>query len=300
MEMIEHQLKCVFCFGISNRSHVSVIEWKLKDCVAVHKILRTVIKDNDVVTSNYDVAVSTAVPRLDYIVVEASTAAQACVDMFRNNNLGIDLLAEISQSPRTLLEVDAALKAKQLKTVDEYLKTRPQAASFLSELKQKLLLSPSEAARDGTRYNVPLMNYLVLYVGIQLQARTPHGQLMASNASLAIFMVGAALDIFQALFLELDTEGRYLFLNVVANQLRYPNNHTHYFSFILIYLFSESNQLVGADRVHCCILGGFWDVFVLYLNLSLTTNVYNLDIIWHEFEIADGCASRKNAKGSSF
>ncbi|KAK1408886.1 hypothetical protein QVD17_41009 [Tagetes erecta] len=169
-------------------------------------------------------------------------------------NLKIDLLAEISQSPRILSEVDAALKAKQLKTdVDEYLKTRPQTASFFSELKQKLLLSPSEAARAGTRYNVPLMNSLVLYVGIQdiqqLQARTPHGQSMASNASLAIFMAGAALDIFQALILELDTEGRYLFLNAVANQLRYPNNHTHYFSFILLYLFSESNQEAIQEQI---------------------------------------------------
>lgn len=55
--------------------------------------------------------------------------------------------------------------------------------------------------------------------------------------------MGAALDIFQLLITELDTEGRYLFLNAVANQLRYPNNHTHYFSFILLYLFAESNQV---------------------------------------------------------
>ncbi|KVH89220.1 CCR4-Not complex component, Not1, C-terminal [Cynara cardunculus var. scolymus] len=158
------------------------------------------------------------------------------------------------QSPRILSEVDAALKAKQMKSdVDEYLKTRPQGTSFLSELKQKLLLSPNEAARAGTRYNVPLMNSLVLYVGMQaiqqLQARTPHGQSMASNASLAIFLVGAALDIFQTLILELETEGRYLFLNAVANQLRYPNNHTHYFSFILLYLFSESNQEAIQEQI---------------------------------------------------
>ncbi|KAL4562855.1 hypothetical protein LXL04_026886 [Taraxacum kok-saghyz] len=169
-------------------------------------------------------------------------------------NLKIDLLAEISQSPRILSEVDAALKAKQLKNdLDEYLKTRPQGTSFLSELRQKLLLSPTEAARAGTRYNVPLMNSLVLYVGMQaiqqLQARTPHGQSMASNASLAIFLVGAALDIFQMLIVELETEGRYLFLNAVANQLRYPNNHTHYFSFILLYLFSESNQEAIQEQI---------------------------------------------------
>lgn len=41
-------------------------------------------------------------------------------------------------------------------------------SSFLSELKQKLLLPPSEAASAGTRYNVPLINSLVLYVGMQV------------------------------------------------------------------------------------------------------------------------------------
>ncbi len=58
------------------------------------------------------------------------------------------------------------------------------------------------------------------------------------------------MDIFQHLVLELDTEGRYLFLNAVANQLRYPNNHTHYFSCVLLYLFAEAN-LVSSPLPHC-------------------------------------------------
>lgn len=231
------------------------------------------------------------------------------------------------------------------------LQTRQQGSSFLADLKQKLLLPPSEAASAGTRYNVPLINSLVLYVGMQvlgslpskplfylwlsladagillstsfivwnmsmkwlevghhllplffsvgvllivhsaqcyrvsilgcpfsflwllnfkdanvfvygskawvctltlttvvqaiqqLQARSPHAQSTANTVTLAVFLVGAALDIFQTLIVELDTEGRYLFLNAVANQLRYPNTHTHYFSFVLLYLFAESTQV---------------------------------------------------------
>ncbi|KAL2477889.1 transcription regulator [Forsythia ovata] len=167
-------------------------------------------------------------------------------------NLKIDLLAEINQAPHILSEVDAALKAKQIKgDVDEYLKTRQQGSLFLSELKQKLLLSPSDAAHAGTRYNVPLINSLVLYVGMQaiqqLQARAPqHSQ---SIASMTLFLVSAALDIFQTMIMDLDTEGRYLFLNAVANQLRYPNNHTHYFSFILLYLFAETNQEIIQEQI---------------------------------------------------
>ena len=52
-----------------------------------------------------------------------------------------------------------------------------------------------------------------------------------------------AMDIFQRMANDLDTEGRYLFLNALANQLRYPNNHTHYFSCILLYLFSEAKKV---------------------------------------------------------
>ncbi|GAB2271046.1 hypothetical protein Dimus_005896 [Dionaea muscipula] len=165
-------------------------------------------------------------------------------------NLKIDLLVEMTQPPRILSEVDAALKAKQMKAdVDEHLKTRQQGSSFLSDLKQRLLLSPSEASKAGTRYNVPLINSLVLYVGMQaiqqLQPRNPPQAQVVSSS----LLVDTALDIFHTLIIEMDTEGRYLFLNAVANQLRYPNNHTHYFSFILLYLFSETNQEIIQEQI---------------------------------------------------
>ncbi|KAA8539793.1 hypothetical protein F0562_026485 [Nyssa sinensis] len=169
-------------------------------------------------------------------------------------NLKIDLLAEINQSPRIFSEVDAALKAKQMKSeVDEYLKARHQG-SFLSELKQRLLLAQNEAAQAGTRYNVPLINSLVLYVGMQtiqlLQTKTPPplAPQMAHNSSLE-YLMGAAMDIFQTLIVDLDTEGRYLFLNAIANQLRYPNNHTHFFSYVFLSLFGEANQEIIQEQI---------------------------------------------------
>ncbi|PIA50222.1 hypothetical protein AQUCO_01300751v1 [Aquilegia coerulea] len=171
-------------------------------------------------------------------------------------NLKIDLLAEISQSPSIFSEVDAALKAKQMKVdIDEYLKTRQQGSPFLAEMKQRLLLSQVEASQAGTSYNVPLINSLVLYVGMQaiqqLQTKTSpsNASEMTHTAPMDIFLVGAAMDIFKKLIAELDTEGRYLFLNAVANQLRYPNNHTHYFSFVLLYLFAEANQETIQEQI---------------------------------------------------
>ncbi|KAF3523583.1 hypothetical protein F2Q69_00048859 [Brassica cretica] len=158
-------------------------------------------------------------------------------------NLKIDLLPEIVEAPCILSEVDAALKANQMKNdVEEYLTSRQHDTTFLSELKLKLLVSSSEASSAGTRYNVPLINSLVLYTGIQaIQQLQQAGETGAQNV--------VALHMFKYLSVELDTEGRYLFLNAIANQLRYPNNHTHYFSFIMLYLFLESDQVVIQEQI---------------------------------------------------
>ncbi|AAC24379.1 Similar to yeast general negative regulator of transcription subunit 1 [Arabidopsis thaliana] len=157
-------------------------------------------------------------------------------------NLKIDLLPEIVEAPCILSEVDAALKAKQMKNdVDEYLTSRQQNSTFLSELKTKLLLSSSEASSAGTRYSVPLINSLVLYTGMQAIQQLQAGETQAQNV--------VALQMFKYLSMELDTEGRYLFLNAIANQLRYPNNHTHYFSFIMLYLFFESDQEIIQEQI---------------------------------------------------
>lgn len=39
--------------------------------------------------AKYDVAVSTSCGGLDYIVVETTAAAQACVELLRRDNLGV-------------------------------------------------------------------------------------------------------------------------------------------------------------------------------------------------------------------
>jgi CCR4-NOT transcription complex subunit 1 len=47
------------------------------------------------------------------------------------------------------------------------LQARPEG-SFLADLRQKLLLPQNEVSQAGTRYNVPLINSLVLYIGMQV------------------------------------------------------------------------------------------------------------------------------------
>lgn len=158
-------------------------------------------------------------------------------------NLKVDLLPEITQSPRVITgEADAAFRASQLRTdLDAYLKTR-SSPNFVATLRARITLDARAAERAGTAYNVPLLNAVVLYVGVQAIAAN------RKDASSPITH-SAPMEVFQRLAAELDTEGRYLFLNAVANQLRYPNCHTHYFSCVLLYLFAEAGSEVVQEQI---------------------------------------------------
>ncbi|XP_076649788.1 CCR4-NOT transcription complex subunit 1 isoform X4 [Halictus rubicundus] len=157
-------------------------------------------------------------------------------------NLKVDMLPEIAHAPRVLTNFASMIQPLSFKKeLDSYLKARAPV-TFLSELRSNLQVS-QEA---GVRYNSQLMNALVLYVGTQAIAfirskgHTPNMSTIAHSAH---------MDIFQNLAVDLDTEGRYLFLNAIANQLRYPNSHTHYFSCTLLYLFAEANTEAIQEQI---------------------------------------------------
>jgi CCR4-NOT transcription complex subunit 1 len=122
-------------------------------------------------------------------------------------NLKVDLLPEISQSPRVLSDYASALVANNLKTdIDNYLKSR-SPISFPSDLKQKLMLDSNnqpEILSTGSKYNVPVINALVLYVGIQAISQL-HNK---SNQGTNTLTHSAPMDIFQQLLIDLDSEGK--------------------------------------------------------------------------------------------
>ena len=143
-------------------------------------------------------------------------------------NLKVDLLPEISQPPRIRSSASAALAASGLQTeLDSFLQTRAPY-SWLIELHTRLV-GPDGAHRAG------VINALVLHVGAYAIA-TITSSAAQQPAGVAH---SAPMDIFLQLTSDLNPEGRYVYLNAIANQLRYPNNHTHYFSCVLLYLFSE-------------------------------------------------------------
>lgn len=144
-----------------------------------------------------------------------------------SRNFKIDQLPEISQSPLILSNVVAPLLSFK-NDLDGYLRNQ-QPTGFLTVMISHLCQG------DKNKLDVPKVNSLVLYVGMQGLARLQNDQI-ASNLGRS-----PEMEVFQKL-MELDYYGRYISLNAIANHLRYPSSHTHYFSCVILYLFNESKS----------------------------------------------------------
>lgn len=154
-------------------------------------------------------------------------------------NLKIDQLPEMAQPPKIEnLQVNLIQSASFRDDLDNYLRTKTPAnfpstliAHLRDQSQNQMVIMSTRGSVGSNSINVPLLNALVLYLGRLAIAAIPR--------SISMNSISATLhmEIFQYLATNLDTEGRYLFLNAIANQLRYPNSHTHYFSCALLYLF---------------------------------------------------------------
>jgi CCR4-NOT transcription complex subunit 1 len=162
-----------------------------------------------------------------------------CPDPFKVN-IKIDMLNDISIPPTISFHYSMNIQPGKFKfNLDSYLRTR-SPVTFLSELRSYL----QHGSDPGSHYNIRMLNALVLYVATQALATLNNKQPLMSSITHT-----AHMDIFQNLAVDLDTEGRYLFLNAMANHLRYPNTHTHYFSYTILYLFAEANSEALQEQI---------------------------------------------------
>jgi CCR4-NOT transcription complex subunit 1 len=165
-------------------------------------------------------------------------------------NLKVDLLPEISQPPRGIPAAEKLLPRPVKALVDSMLASlaapaqqqrpagqQPPAASLPAGSMQQLLGMLQQQAPEGgangaqpLRYHLPLLAGLVLYVAA------------AGQPGASVQPGSPALELLGRLIAELEPQGRYLLLNAVANQLRYPNAHTHYFSCVLLALFQGASR----------------------------------------------------------
>jgi len=209
------------------------------------RVLLVLLHDFPEFLCDYHLSFCDAIPpsciQLRNLVLSAFPRTMRLPDPF-TPNLKVDLLPEISQPPRILSNYQSALNHNMLRQdIDSYLKTRAPVTALM-ELPNKLRLSGGEYGPNGCAYNIPAMNALVVYVGTQAIAQL-------QNKTTVSITHSTPMDIFQQLANNLDPQGRYFFLNTIANQLRYPNNHTHYFSCVLLYLFAEASSEFVKEQI---------------------------------------------------
>ncbi|KAJ3103919.1 hypothetical protein HDU97_009731 [Phlyctochytrium planicorne] len=121
-------------------------------------------------------------------------------------NLKVDLLPEINQPPRVMSDYTSSLIPGNLKAdIDTYLKTRAPV-TFLLDLRSRLTQQPP--ADSTTKYNIPVINAVVLYVGVQAITQGQSKPLQGSPP----ITHSAPMDIFQQLIVDLDTEGKIVFI----------------------------------------------------------------------------------------
>ncbi|KAL8697462.1 MAG: hypothetical protein Q9201_007120 [Fulgogasparrea decipioides] len=144
--------------------------------------------------------------------------------------LKVDRLEEIRRAPRIGGNTLAPLARAHIKDI---LDSVAGSGNTLEDTVQVIATAcgPSQNSPEGV--DSQLLHAIVLYLGQSaIQAASQKGgPNFDRDAPQAVFMAKLAK--------ELHPEARYHFLSFVTNQLRYPNSHTHYFSYALLHIFGN-------------------------------------------------------------
>ncbi|TKR64611.1 hypothetical protein L596_025111 [Steinernema carpocapsae] len=199
------------------------------------RVLLVILHDFPEVLCEYHYVICDAIPpncvQLRNLVLSAYPRGMKLPDPF--NPALLSNLPDMQEEPKINRVVDIFRQDIREK-LDDYLNNRTPV-SFLSELPLVLQVNST----PGAKYNMSVINSIVLYVGIRAVESIREQSLPINMTTIAH---SAYMDVFQNLSVRFCTEGRYLLFNAITNQLRYPNAHTNYFSQTLLYLFREANS----------------------------------------------------------
>ena len=144
--------------------------------------------------------------------------------------LKVDRLEEIRTSPRIAGDIIQPL-LRVIDVVDNSLKSADISEESINTIANAAYHQRSDFGNSNV--DTPLLHALVLYIGQSAlsTAGQKGGPSFSNDSPQASLMTKLAK--------ELHPEARYHFLSAIANQLRYPNSHTHYFSYALLHLFGN-------------------------------------------------------------
>ncbi|KAL6309158.1 Not1-domain-containing protein [Sparassis latifolia] len=148
-------------------------------------------------------------------------------------NMDFDSIPEMGPIPPILSDFASSLKTDDLRGyLDQYLLNRG-SPTFLPSLKDRLRLTGVSEGSPET-YNLSLMNSLVMYIGVSSVA-----QAKARSGSSLFVSSDPGVVALHYLATNLDVEGQHHLLSAMVLHLRYPNAHTHWFSSLILHLFTE-------------------------------------------------------------
>ena len=156
-------------------------------------------------------------------------------DPFREG-LKVERLEEMREIPKIAGDIAAPLEEANIKNVVDTVLQSDNASDTVVQQLCDAVLNPD--TKDTALFYVPinvdvvLVNALVLYIG--QQAVEEHAS--KSNTRSA-FENSTHAALLERLAQTMNPESRYYFLSAMANQLRYPNSHTYFFSFTILRLF---------------------------------------------------------------
>ncbi|KAA8646142.1 hypothetical protein EYZ11_001520 [Aspergillus tanneri] len=160
-------------------------------------------------------------------------------DPFREG-LKVERLEEMRDAPRIAGDTAAPLQRANIKSiVDSALQSTSASETALQQICDAVYNSTGKDS--GLFYtpinvNVVLLNALVLYIGqgaVSVNA--------SKGNTRAAFDNSAHSALLEKLAKALRPEARYYLLSAMANQLRYPNSHTYFFSFAILRLFGTDS-----------------------------------------------------------
>ncbi len=166
--------------------------------------------------------------QLRNLVLSAFPRAMRLPDPF-TPNLRLDTLPEALQAPRILVDYQASLGPLKA-PLDNFL-TTGQPVDLLSSLAGTVAASLSTSASLCTAVTLHLATFSI------------------AQQQVGISTKNVTLDFVKALIHSCEGEQRYSVLNIIANQLRYPNSHTSFFSSAMLSLFSETDSEVVQEQI---------------------------------------------------
>ena len=154
------------------------------------------------------------------------------------SGLKVDRLEEIRKAPTIAGDTVGPLRRGNIKDiVDRSVQGIDISDESIMKFAEAAYVSPrqAESSHSSSGIDSVLLHAIVLYIGQTATSGSgfKNGPAFTPESPQAILM--------KRLTKELHPEARYYFLNAIVNQLRYPNSHTHYFSYALLHLFGNDH-----------------------------------------------------------